>query len=247
MGSFHQPDQILLVCIEGIVAFLQDLANALLLLLVQKRLPRLAVHGDLGTESGQRSLADLGCLDGSDGGHGRDHIPCEITAGVVNKLGEVGAITAFDAKYITVDYPSRTAQLLTNAFEQGHIRYVNTDLQKKIEEEIAQVKLEAAQKAEEARIAAENKKQAQKGQVAKVPVSNKEITFESVKLMLEPARYSLNSVAKPDKALVGDIFEQCNRDIQELYEKTNPRMTYPKITSHSRSLSKCISINSSFS
>jgi hypothetical protein len=161
----------------------------------------------------------------------------EIIVGefVVNKLGEVGKITAFDAQYITVDYQSRTATLLINAFEQGHIRYVNTDLQKKIEEEIAQAKLEAAQKAEEARIAAENKKQAQKGQVAKAPVSNREITFESVKLMLEPAPYSLNSVARSDKALVGDIFEQCNRDIKELYEKTNPRMTYPKITSHSRS------------
>lgn len=161
----------------------------------------------------------------------------EIIVGefVVNKLGEKGAITAFDGQYIIVDYQSRTARLLTNAFEQGHIRYVNTDLQKKIEEEIAQVKLEAAQKAEEARIAAENKKQAQKGQAAKAPASNKEITFESVKLMLEPAQYSLNSVAKPDKALVGDIFEQCNRDIKELYAKTNPRMTYPKITSHSRS------------
>lgn len=154
---------------------------------------------------------------------------------VVNKLGEMGTITAFDGQYITVDYQSRTARFLPNAFEQGHIRYVNTDLQKKIEEEIAQVKLEAAQKAEEARIAAENKKQAQKGQAAKKPVSNTGITFESVKLMLEPAQYSLKSVAKSHKALVGEIFEQCNRDIRELYEMTNPRMTYPKITSHSRS------------
>ena len=70
---------------------------------------------------------------------------------------------------------------------------------------------------------------------SKVPARKNDVTFESVKLMLEPAQYSLNSVAKPDKALVGDIFEQCNRDIKELYAKTNPRMTYPKITSHSRS------------
>ena len=47
-----KPDQILLVCIEGIVAFVQDLANALLHLLIQKLLPCLAVHGDLGIESG---------------------------------------------------------------------------------------------------------------------------------------------------------------------------------------------------
>ncbi len=161
----------------------------------------------------------------------------EIIVGefVVNKLAEVGTITAFDGQYITVDYQSRTARFLTNAFEQGHIRYVNADLQKKLEECIAQTKREAEQKAEEARVAAEEAKQAQKTQAAKAPVSNNDITFESVKLMLEPAQYSLNSVKKADKALVGDIFEQCNQDIKTLYEKTTPRMTYPKFTSHSRS------------
>ena len=161
----------------------------------------------------------------------------EIIVGevIVNKLAEVGTITAFDGQYITVAYNDRTATFVADAFEKGHIRYLNEDLQKKAEEGIAQAKLEAEQKAEEARIAAENKKQEQKGQVAKAPVSNQEITFESVKLMLEPAQYSLNSVKKTDKALVGDIFEQCNQDIKTLYEKTNPRMTYPKITSHSRS------------
>ena len=154
---------------------------------------------------------------------------------VVNKLAEVGTITAFDGRYITVAYNDRNATFVADAFEKGHIQYMNADLQKKVEESIAQAKQEAAQKAEETQISAEKKKQEPKAQAVKAPVSNGEIKFESVKLMLEPAQYSLNSVIKADKALVGDIFEQCNRDIKALYEQTNPRMTYPKFTSHSRS------------
>jgi hypothetical protein len=149
---------------------------------------------------------------------------------IVNKNGEVGNITTFDGQYITVAYNDRTAMFMADSFEKGHIRYLNEDLQKKADECIEKAKCEAAQKAEAARIDVP-----QKAQQPNVPARKNGVTFESVKLMLEPAQYSLNSVAKPDKALVGDIFEQCNRDIKELYEKTNPRMTYPKITSHSRS------------
>ena len=113
--------------------------------------------------------------------------------GVLNLIAEKGAGIIKDNLPTVGDY--LCAQIF-DSFEKGHIRYLNEDLQKKTEESIAQAKREAIQKAEEARIAAENKKQAQKGQAAKKPVSNTGITFESVKLMLEPAQYSLNSVAK---------------------------------------------------
>ena len=88
----------------------------------------------------------------------------EIIVGerIVNKAGDSGVIAAFDGQYITVDYQHRTAGFLVNAFEEGHIRYENPDLQNKILEEIAQEKIEAAQKAEEARIAAERAKEEEK-------------------------------------------------------------------------------------
>lgn len=81
---------------------------------------------------------------------------------VINKLAEVGTITAFDGQYITVAYNDRTAKFMADAFEKGHIRYLNEDLQKKVEESIAQAKREVAQKAEEARIAAERAKEEKK-------------------------------------------------------------------------------------
>ena len=149
---------------------------------------------------------------------------------VVNNQGEVGTLTVFDGRYITVEYADRPAMYMADAFEKGYICYLNEDLQKELEESIAQAKREAAQKAEEVRMAVPPKPQK-----SNVPARKNDVTFESIKLMLEPAKYSLNSVARCDKALVGDIFEQCNRDIRELYEMTSPRMTYPKITSHSRS------------
>ena len=78
---------------------------------------------------------------------------------IVNKNGEVGNITAFDGQYITVAYNDRTAMFMADAFEKGHVRYLQEDLQKKAEESIAQAKRDAAQKAEEARIDAPEKLQ----------------------------------------------------------------------------------------
>ena len=63
---------------------------------------------------------------------------------IVNKNGEVGNITTFDGQYITVAYNDRTAMFMADAFEKGHIRYLNEDLQKKAEESIAQAKRECA-------------------------------------------------------------------------------------------------------
>ena len=50
----------------------------------------------------------------------------EIIVGevIVNKLAEVGTITAFDGQYITVAYNDRTATFVADAFEkelsEGH-------------------------------------------------------------------------------------------------------------------------------
>lgn len=154
---------------------------------------------------------------------------------VVNKLAEVGTITAFDGQYITVEYQSRTAKFLTNVFEQGHIRYVNAELQKKTEERIAQAKSEAAQKAEETIIAAEKVKQVPKVQAAKASAASDAITIESSELLINPAPVHLNSVHKNDRQLVQEIFDECEKDTQNLYTSFQPKMVYPKFTSRSRS------------
>jgi hypothetical protein len=154
---------------------------------------------------------------------------------IVNKLAEVGTITAFDGQYITVAYNDRTATFIADAFEKGHIRYLNEDLQKKVEESIAQAKQEAAQKAEEARIAAEKEKQAQKEKTLRAVAPSNAITIEETELLIDPAPVYLNSVYKNDKQLVQEIFDECDRDTKNLYASFQPRMVYPKFTSQSRS------------
>ena len=153
---------------------------------------------------------------------------------VVNKLAEVGTVTAFDGQYITVAYNDRTAMFMADAFEKGHIRYLNEELQKKCEESIAQEKIAAAQKAEEARIAAEKEKQVQKEQTLRTAAPSDAITIEKTELLIDPAPVYLNSVHKNDRPLVQEIFDECDKDTQNLYASFQPKMTYPKFTSQSR-------------
>jgi hypothetical protein len=61
------------------------------------------------------------------------------------------------------------------------------------------------------------------------------IPVESSVLLIDPAPVYLTSVAKPDKALVQEIFEECEKDTQNLYASFQPQMVYPKLTSRSRS------------
>ncbi len=154
---------------------------------------------------------------------------------IVNMAGEHGIITAFDGQYITIAYQSRTAMFKSDAFEQGHIKYENADLQNAVEKSIAQEKLEKERKAEENRIAAEKVKQAQKAKAAKAPAASNAITIESSVLLIDPAPVYLNSVAQKDRALVQEIFNECEKDTQALYASFQPKMVYPKVTSYSRS------------
>ena len=76
---------------------------------------------------------------------------------VINKREESGVIVCFDDKYINIQYNDRLGKLLINAFEEGYIKYENAELQNKVDEAIAQAKLEEARKKEE-RIAEEKAK-----------------------------------------------------------------------------------------
>lgn len=62
-----------------------------------------------------------------------------------------------------------------------------------------------------------------------------DIPVESSVLLIDPAPVYLTSVAKTDKALVKEIFDECEKDTQTLYASFHPQMVYPKFTSRSRS------------
>ena len=153
---------------------------------------------------------------------------------VINKQKETGVIVSSDEKYINIQYSNRLSKLLVNAFEEGYIKYENAELQGKVEEAIAQTKLEEARKKEE-RIAEEKAKPALKTVIPQALSQNDEIKFERVIALIDPAPVYLNSVDKNDRELVQEIFEECDKDAQTLYEAFEPKMKYPKFTSHSRS------------
>ena len=153
---------------------------------------------------------------------------------VINKNEESGVIVYFDDKYINIQYNDRLGKLLINAFEEGYIKYENAELQNKVDEAIAQAKAEEERKEKE-RIAEEKAKAASKMLTKQAPSPNNDIKFERVITLLDPAPVYLNSVDKNDRELVQEIFETCDKDTQTLYEAFEPKMKYPKLTSHSRS------------
>jgi hypothetical protein len=153
---------------------------------------------------------------------------------VINKKKESGVIVYFDDKYINIQYNDRLGKLLINAFEEGYIQYENAELQNKVDEAIAQAKAEEERKEKE-RIAEEKAKAAFKIVTTQAPSQNNDIKFERVITLIDPAPVYLNSVDKNDRELVQEIFETCDKDTQTLYEAFEPKMKYPKLTSHSRS------------
>lgn len=145
---------------------------------------------------------------------------------VINKNGESGTITAYDGRFITVDFQGRIAMYQGNAVEQGFLKYENPDVQNKAVEEIA-AEIETNIKVEEARITADREKYTQK--------ASEGIKVESTVLLIDPAPVYLNSVSKDDRQLVQEIFDECEKDTAVLYASFQPKMIYPKLTSRSRS------------
>lgn len=153
---------------------------------------------------------------------------------VINKKKESGVIVYFDDKYINVQYNDRLGKLLINAFEERYIKYENAELQNKVDEAIAQAKAEKERKEKE-RIAEKKAKEAFEIVTTQAPSPNNDIKFERVITLIDPAPVYLSSVDKKDRELVQEIFEACDKDTQTLYEAFEPKMKYPKLTSHSRS------------
>ncbi len=157
---------------------------------------------------------------------------------VINKVNAVGTIVSVDDKCISVDFATKTAKFLLNAFEQGFLKYENAELQSKVDEIVSQVKMEEARKAEEIkkeqRIVEEKAKEERKLLASKTTRENSDVHFASVNVNLEPAPVNLNCVKKKDRELVQNVFNECDKDIKVLYESFNPQLQYSKITSYAR-------------
>lgn len=80
----------------------------------------------------------------------------DITVGskVINKAREEGTIVSV-GDYIVVDFGTRTARLVGDAFIKGFLRFVDEDAQKEVDAEIARLAEEEAKEIERRRIAAE--------------------------------------------------------------------------------------------
>lgn len=142
---------------------------------------------------------------------------------VVNKIKQSGKIVSVDDSCITVDFGSRRAKLKLNAFEEGFLRYENSELQRNIDEAIQMAEDEKTEKEEASRIAAERAREACIMMEAKAPAG---VKFNSVSIRLDPVPASFNSVKTKDRELVEKIFAACDGDVADLYSSFDPNMEY---------------------
>ena len=153
-----------------------------------------------------------------------------IGENVIHDHRGTGTITAFDGRFISVDFQSGTSMFKPDAFVMGFLRYENPELHSRaLEEMYTQIaaEIEASLQAEEKHVAAEKAKKEQQ--------ANKSIKIESTVLLIDPAPVYLNSVSKDNRQLVQEIFDECEKDTAALFSSFQPKMTYPKLTSRSRS------------
>lgn len=150
---------------------------------------------------------------------------------VINKSKEIGTIVSFENGIIAVDFKSRVAKLMSNAFEQGYLKYTNVDLQSQIDE----VKTAQIQKSEEERMLKEKALRELKKVQDDLSRKHFRISVLSASIRLEPAKLTLNSIRKKDVDLVQKIFTKCDKDIKQLYDSVEPQMEYLKYTPYSRS------------
>lgn len=149
----------------------------------------------------------------------------EIVVGerVVNKMKQVGTIVSVDDQCICVDFGNRTAKLQLDAFDNGFLKYENTDLQSAIDKGIQQIKEEKDKEAEKKRLAEEKARNMCRMMEAQAPIGTK---FHSVSIRFEAAPASFNSVKSKHKKLVQSIFNECDKDTAFYHESFHPTMKY---------------------
>lgn len=158
-----------------------------------------------------------------------------VSEKVINKAMEPGTIVAFDNQYITVDFQSRVAMFQCDAFERGFLRYENEALQNKVNEAIAQLKIEGEQKEEERHLVTQKLEADRMRVQSAMAESSSSVTILSASIRLDPAPIQLRALKKREREWIQPIFAECDRDTETVFSSFNPKMEYPRYTSQSRS------------
>lgn len=145
------------------------------------------------------------------------------------KFGE-GVIVKVEDGYVSVDFNGVIKIFLLEtietffSFEDENVRNAARDAANDIKE-----------KEQSEKITEEKTMVGLKTATTQALFYNDGIKYERVITFIEPASVYLNFVNKKDRDLILQIFDSCDRETQTLYETFEPKMIYPKFTSHSRS------------
>ena len=142
---------------------------------------------------------------------------------VISKTKERGTIIAFDGVTISVQYAGRVARLQADAFEKGFLKYANADLQGEINNAFSLEQEKKEQAAEEKHRKEQAARDARASIQAQAPIG---VTVNSASIRLERAEVSLASVKTRHKALVKQVFDECDKDVGTLYDAFHPDMRY---------------------
>lgn len=150
---------------------------------------------------------------------------------VSNKQGESGTITAFDGRYIIVEFSTQSIKYRADAFEKGFLRYESAGAQAAIDDRISEEK----QKEEAKRKAAETAADARRRVQAELSRTHFNVAVLSAVFRLDPAPITLGAVRKKDQDIVKAVFAECDKETEELYNSIRPDMSYLRHGSHQRS------------
>lgn len=146
---------------------------------------------------------------------------------VISKTGETGSIVLFENGCIHVDFKTRVAKFADDVFEQGYLKYVEADIQSKIDETVLQAKQAEEQRLEAARRAKE--KALKDREFIQQSVSKTEfktvVTAAVIQLDSAPLTFT-NKVRKSDQELIQSIFTECDADANVVFESFQPKMKY---------------------
>ena len=152
----------------------------------------------------------------------------EIIVGekIINKIRETGIILAFDDRYIYVRYPNREGKIPRDSFEKGVIKYENAELQSKVNQTIARAKEEKEQEIAAQRAEANKSVEDQRRIQEQLSRTHFRVCVDSASIRLDPAPITLGSIRRRDVDLIRDIFAECDKDTQKLYDLFEPQMRY---------------------
>ena len=145
------------------------------------------------------------------------------------KFGQ-GVIVEVRDRYVSVDFNGVIKTFLIEtletffSFEDENVRNAAREAANDIKE-----------KKQSQKITEEKTKEELKTVTTQSLFHNDGIKYERIITFIEPVPVYLNSVNKKDRKLVLEIFDACDKETQTLYKTFEPKMIYPKFTSHSRS------------